>query len=73
MKLGVLTNLFGNMPLSEALEIFKSLGIESLEIGCGGYPGNAHCDPRLLLSNDRAREEWLALIKNQGFDFIFLG
>ena len=72
MKLGVLTNLFGNMPLSEALNIFKSLGIESLEIGCGGYPGNAHCDPRKLISDDAAREAWLSEIKDAGFDISAL-
>ena len=51
MKLGVLTNLFGDMSLEDALTKFESLGIEAAEIGCGGYPGKAHCEPRHLLSD----------------------
>ena len=44
MKLGVFTCLLQNLPLEEALKYFKSLGIEMIELGCGGFPGNAHCD-----------------------------
>ena len=39
MKLGVLTNVVGNMPLEDALKYFKSMGHQMVEIGCGGYPG----------------------------------
>ncbi len=67
MKLGVLTNLYAKLPFEEALKKFKALGIEELEIGCGGYPGSDHCDPRKLLGDDAAREAWLSLIKNYGF------
>ena len=31
MKLGVLTNLFGSLPLEEALVKFEKLGIEAVE------------------------------------------
>ena len=33
MKLGVLTNVVGNMPLEDALKYFKSMGIQMVEIG----------------------------------------
>ena len=46
MKLGVLTNVVGNMPFEEALKYFKSMGIQMVEIGCGGFPGKDHCDRR---------------------------
>ena len=59
MKLGVLTNLFGSLPLEEALVKFEKLGIEAVEIGCGGYPGNAHCNPKELLASDEALAAWL--------------
>ncbi len=68
MKLGVLTNLFGSESLENALKKFKKLGIEAIEIGCGGYPGKAHCDPRALLSDDVALAEWLALIDKYGME-----
>ena len=63
MKLGVLTNLFANMSLDEALAKFKSMGIEAVEIGCGGYPGNAHANPEILLNDEKALEDFKALIK----------
>lgn len=53
MKLGVFTVLFGKRPLAEALNYIIKSGVEAVEIGCGAYPGKAHCDPDLLLS-DRA-------------------
>ena len=68
MKLGVLTNLFGNMSLEAALEKFSALGIEAVEIGCGGYPGKAHCDPEKLLADEAALAEWLALFKKYGME-----
>ncbi|MBR5262929.1 MAG: sugar phosphate isomerase/epimerase, partial [Clostridia bacterium] len=63
MKLGVFTCLLQNLPLGEALEYFKSLGIEMVEIGCGGYPGNAHADPETLLNDEAKFEEFVATLK----------
>ena len=62
MKLGVLTNLFGKLSLEEALTKFEALGIEAAEIGCGGYPGKAHCDPKILLSDAKALDEFKATL-----------
>ena len=64
MKLGVLTNLFGNWPLEKACAYFEKLGIEELEIGCGGYPGKDHCDPEILLNDDAALKKFLKTIKD---------
>jgi sugar phosphate isomerase/epimerase len=72
MKLGVLTNLFGNQPLEEVIGKFEALGVESLELGCGGYPGAAHCDPEVLLDDVKARESLLSLIKSHGMDISAL-
>ena len=58
MKLGVLTNLFGSLPLEEALVKFEKLGIEAVEIGCGGYPGKDHADPKVLLADDAKLAEF---------------
>lgn len=63
MKLGVFTTLLSNLPLEEALRYFTSLGIEMVEIGCGGYPGNAHADPAALLNDDRALADFKALLQ----------
>ena len=63
MKLGVFTTLLSNLSFEEALKYFKSLGIEMVEIGCGGYPGNAHANPEILLNDEKALEDFKALIK----------
>ncbi len=54
MKLSVLTNLFGSLSLEDSLDKFRSMGIGCVEIGCGGYPGKAHCDPEKLLADEAA-------------------
>ena len=69
MTLGVLTNLLGHLSLREALEYLRSIGVESLELGCGGYPGKAHCDPRVLLNDEKALEEFKATIEEFGMPF----
>ncbi len=54
MKLGVFKVLLGAKPLDEALAYLKEKGDEMVEIGCGGYPGTAHCSPETLLADDTA-------------------
>ena len=44
MKLGVMTVLLGDLSLDETLKYLKSLGVQEVEIGCGGTPGTAHAD-----------------------------
>ena len=51
MKLCVLANLYGAKPLDEALKIISGLGVHTVEIGAGGYPGKAHLDPKEYLGN----------------------
>ena len=51
MKLGVFSALYGGLTFDEALAKLKSLGVESVEIPAGGYPGKSHCDPEALLSD----------------------
>jgi len=72
MKLSVLTNLFANLSFDEALAKFEKLGIEAVEIGCGGYPGNAHCDPRKLLADEAALAEWKATLKRHNLEVCAL-
>lgn len=66
MKLGVLINLYGNLPLSEAVKKVQALGIESIEIGAGGYPGKDHCNPEKLLSDERAFCDFQKVINDSG-------
>ncbi len=72
MKLSVLTNLFANLSLDEALAKFSKMGIECVEIGCGGYPGKAHCDPEKLLADKAAFDEFVATFKKYGIEICAL-
>ena len=72
MKLGVLTNLLGSVSLEEALKYFSSLGLEMVEIGCGGYPGKDHADPDILLNDEKALEEFKALLKKYNVEISAL-
>ncbi len=72
MKLGVLTNLFGKLSLEEALVKFEKLGIEAVEIGCGGYPGKDHCDPKVLLADDKKIEEFKATLARHNMELACL-
>lgn len=52
MKLSVLANLYGAKPLDETLSILTGLGVHTVEIGAGGYPGKDHCNPAELLADE---------------------
>jgi len=45
MKLGVFAVMFSSMPFEKALDYIQSVGVQAIEIGCGGYIGDAHCKP----------------------------
>ena len=72
MKLGVFTCLLGNLPLRQALEYFKSKGIEMVEIGCGGYPGKDHCNPEVMLQHPEMITEMLDVLKANNLEIAAL-
>lgn len=51
MKIGVLTVLLSDQPLGKVLKYLAGLGVQAVELGCGGYPGNAHCNAEELLAS----------------------
>jgi len=66
MKLGVFTVLFAQKPLEEALDYIASKGLEAVEIGTGGYPGKAHCDPAALLADDSKLKAFKKAVESRG-------
>ena len=50
--------VLAHMSLEEAVKYLSSLGVDSFEIGAGGYPGKAHLDPKDYLGNDE-KIAWL--------------
>jgi sugar phosphate isomerase/epimerase len=66
MKLGVFTALYGDKTLEEMLEKVAAVGLKAVEIGTGGYPGNAHCPLDGLLENEQSRKSYLQKIADHG-------
>jgi sugar phosphate isomerase/epimerase len=48
MKLGVFTPLLSQLPLDSVLSKLSALGIHTVELGTGNYPGDAHCKLSML-------------------------
>lgn len=72
MKLSVLAVILGDKPLSEALDYLKRSGVQAVEIGCGGYPGKAHCDPAALLKDEDALDAFRRTIRQSGLEVAAL-
>jgi sugar phosphate isomerase/epimerase len=64
MKLGVFTVLFSDKPFKEMLAHVKESGVKAIEIGTGGYPGNAHCPLDELLENEFKRNQYMEEIQS---------
>ena len=54
------------MTLDKALAYFKRFDIEVVELGCGGTPGTHHCDPQILLNDEKALEEFKGTLNKHG-------
>ncbi len=72
MKLSVLANLYGHKSLDETLSILTGLGVHTVEIGAGGYPGKAHCNPAELLADEKKYEEFVATFKKYDVEICAL-
>ena len=68
MKLGVMSPVLGGMTLKQMIEYLSSLGVQSLELGCGGYPGKAHCDAADFLRHPEKIEELKKLLSDNHMD-----
>ncbi len=51
MKVGVFTPLLSQLPLKSVIERLSELGIHTVELGTGNYPGDAHCKLSMLDSS----------------------
>jgi sugar phosphate isomerase/epimerase len=52
VKIGVFTALLAQLPLDDLLAKLKVLGVTTVELGTGNYPGDPHC--KLSMLEDRA-------------------
>src|SRR5690242_15472100 len=72
MKIGVFMVLFAQRPFEEALDYVKEAGCDAVEIGCGGYPGNDHCDPAALLKDKNAQKALVDAVQGRGLEISAL-
>jgi sugar phosphate isomerase/epimerase len=66
MRLGVFTVPYSKLPFEEALDRFREMGIDAVEVGCGNYPGDAHCKPAELLADDRRATAFRKAVERRG-------
>jgi len=66
VKVGVFTALLANLSLDQVIEKLKALGVNTVELGTGNYPGDPHCKLSLLESKT-ALKEFKAKLDDNGF------
>jgi sugar phosphate isomerase/epimerase len=72
MKVGVFSVVLSSMKLEQALDYLQEIGVQTVEIGTGGYPGTAHCPTHELLASPRKAEEFLRLFSSRGMNISSL-
>src|SRR5882724_3528653 len=66
MRVGCFTALLSQFPLEKVLEKLKTLGISTVEVGTGNYPGGPHCSLEML-TNKTKLNDFKKLIADNGF------
>jgi sugar phosphate isomerase/epimerase len=72
MKLGVFAVLFAQKSLDEALAYIANAGLQAVEIGTGGFPGNAHANVEELLNNPSALQEFKDTVEKYNLEISAL-
>ena len=72
MKIGAFAVLLKARPLEEALAYLKSLGLGAVEIGTGGYIGDAHAKPAELLADSGRLAAFERVIAQSGLEISAL-
>lgn len=72
MKLGVMTVLLGQKPAEEAFRYLSSLKVQAVEIGTGGFPGNAHLNPKDFLADSGAAAAYKEMLKRYNLEISAL-
>ncbi len=66
MKVGCFTSLLAQFSLDQVIEKLKTLGISTVELGTGNYPGDPHCKLEML-SDKKALKEFKQKLEDNGF------
>lgn len=72
MKLGVFTAILDHEPLETVLDYLQSLGVQAVELGCGGTAGCSHANPEILLNDPGALQSFRHTINSHGMEISAL-
>src|SRR5271165_3686368 len=65
MRVGVFTALLSQLSLDDVLKKITDLGVSTVELGTGNYPGDPHCKLSLL-GNERDFDEFRKKLHDSG-------
>lgn len=68
MKLGVMNPAVASMPFEDAMKYLSSLGVNCVELGAGGYPGDAHIKPNELIGHSENVEKIKNILKENNLE-----
>jgi len=72
MEIGVLTVPLGEQNRTDAFEYLSGIGVDAVELGAGGWPGQDHLNRAALLESADAREALLADLEEHGLSISAL-
>ena len=72
MKLSVFAVLLAQKPFDEVCQYLSELGVQAVEIGCGGYPGSVHCQPGDFLKQPDKIDGMLASLNKRDLSIAAL-
>ncbi len=73
MNLSVVTVPLYDRSAEDAFAWLRDRGVDSVEIGTGGFPGTGHCAPETLLADEKRLEEYRKLLKKYDLKVSILG
>jgi sugar phosphate isomerase/epimerase len=66
IPIGVFDPVYAHLSLDAMLEKLSALGLEAVEIGTGGYPGEPHCPVKELLGDAGKLNGWKKKFADRG-------
>ena len=72
MKLSVFAVVLQDRSFEDACRYLSESGVQAVEIGCGGFPGKAHCNPRELLADADKLRKFTETLKKYNLEIAAL-
>lgn len=66
MKIGLLTDSLGAMPIDEVLRVAAQAGVRMVEFACGNWSSAPHIELDAMLQSDARRREFVAKLEDHG-------